>query len=277
MTQGFGSGVVEVAYSIAQNDSSKPIAQYSLDRGRTWRNATLPDVSVNELTDRKNVTINWDVGSDIASYLQRIESIGRTIEMIQDPSVIPDLLLLSRQKSSPYREKRQQAVEAIRILEKKEPWVIEGVLHSMIHPDPAVRSGAVSIIKTVDTPEAATAIVDYEKYWNDFSRRERELVSFENEFEEQLYQDNLRKPIPFDIDEISNNFMRWWGISKTQADALIKDLDVLREQTELSRLFREGFITENEYWERLEQILTQARERRQLERRQQQQINQQEQ
>ncbi len=167
--------------------------------------------------------------------------------MIQDPSVIPDLLLLSRQKSSPYREKCQQAVEAIRILAKKEPWVIDGVLHSMIHSDPAVRSGAISIIKTVDTPEAATAIADYEKYWNNFSRLERELVSFENEFEEQLYQDNLRKPMLFDSDEISSNFMRWWRISKTKADALIKDLDVLRKRTELSRLFREGFIIENEY------------------------------
>ena len=65
-----------MAYSIAKGDSSKPFAQYSLDRGRTWRNATLPEVSVNDLADRKTLQL---VGMSVAtlphicSVLNRLE------------------------------------------------------------------------------------------------------------------------------------------------------------------------------------------------------------
>ena len=242
LTQGIGSGVVELSYSIAQSDTSTLQAQYSLDRGRTWKNATLPDISVQNLADRKNVTVNWNIGSDISSYLQRIEAIGRTIEMTQDPSIVPDLIYRARQKASPYREIRQQAVEAIRILEKKPPWVIKGLSNALVHNDPTIRSETLKLVKTISTPEAVTAIADYEKYWRDFNQKERELVSFENELSEQLYQHNLRKPIPFDIDAVANNMMHWWGLDRSEAEVFLKDLDVLKEQTELNRLFRGGDI-----------------------------------
>jgi len=266
LTQGTDKGVLELSYSLAPDDSSKIVAQYSLDRGRTWQNATLRDISEISETDKKNVSLNWDIGTDIASYLNQIDAIGSALERIQDPSVVPDLLILARQRNSAIREMRHQSVEASRILDRKSPWIIEGLTNSLIYPDFSVQADALAILKTVDTPDVTIAIADYQYYLDEIARTARENSSMLNEINEQLYQDRLREPRTVTQEQSIDNMRKWWGFPRERAESFMRDLDVLRLQTALKEDFQAGRISEKDYLERLETLLLEARERRSRER-----------
>lgn len=262
LTRGLNSGLVELSYTIAPDDTSRLIAQYSFNRGKTWQGASLTDVSEQTLQDKKNVTVNWDVNRDIASFLKQIETIGKSLNKIQDPSIVPDLLHLAREKNSPYRERRQQAVEASRLIEQKSPWVIEGLINTLIYPDIETQAEALAILKTVDIPEVRMAIADYEYYWSQQPRNEREEQALANELVEQQYQENLRKPRITTQDELINSMIRWWGLTPSKAESFIKDLDVLKVQTKLKEEFEAGRIPESEYLDKLEKLLTESRQLR---------------
>jgi len=262
LTQGNDKGLLELSYTLAPDDSSSIVAQYSLDQGRTWQNATLRDVLENTETDKKNVSLNWDIGTDIASYLNQIDAIGSALERIQDPSVVPDLLILARQRNSPIREMRHQSVEASRILDRRSPWIVDGLTNSLIFPDRTVQADALAILKTIDTPEVNRAITDYQYYLGDIARTAREDNSMLNEIDEQLYQDNLRQPRTVTQEQSIENMRKWWGFPRERAEGFIQDLDVLRLQTALREDFQAGRISEKDYLERLEILLLQARDRR---------------
>jgi len=251
-----------LSYSLAPDDSSTIIAQYSLDQGRTWLNATLRDVTKTTETDKKNVSLNWDIGTDIASYLNQIDAIGSALERIQDPSVVPDLLVLARQRNSPIREMRHQSVEALRILDRRSPWIVEGLTKSLIYPDFTVQADALAMLKTIDTPEVNIAIADYQYYLDEIVRTAREDISMLSEIDEQLYQDNLRQPRTVTQEQSIENMRRWWGFPRERAESFIQDLDVLRLQTTLREDFQAGRLSEKDYLERLEVLLLEARARR---------------
>ncbi|MCH8286006.1 hypothetical protein IIB79_05685, partial [candidate division KSB1 bacterium] len=269
LTQGTGKGLLELSYSLAPDDTSTIVAQYSLDRGRTWRNATLRDISEITGKDKKNVSLNWDIGADIASYLNQIDAIGSALERIQDPSVVPDLLILSRQRNSPIREMRHQSVEASRILDRRSPWIVKGLTNSLIYPDFNVQADALAMLKTIDTPEVNTAIADYQYYLDEIARSALEDNAMLNEIDEQLYQDNLRQPRTVTQEQSIDNMRRWWGFPRERAESFMQDLDVLRLQTALREEFQAGRLTEKDYLDRLESLLLEARERRNRNREQQ--------
>lgn len=259
LTRGLNSGLVELSHTVAKDDTSSLIAQYSFNRGKTWQDASLTDVSEQILPDKKNVTVNWDVNRDISSFLKQIEAIGKSLDKIQDPSIVPDLLHLTREKNSPYRERRQQAVEASRLLNQKPQWVIQGLINTLIHPDRDTQAEALAILKTVDTPEVRTAIADYEYYWSQQPRDELEERALAIELVEQQYQEELRKPRITTQDELINSMIRWWGLTPSKAESFIKDLDVLKVQTKLKEEFEAGRIPESEYLDKLEKLLTESR------------------
>jgi len=266
ITQGNTSGAFEVSYTTAKEDSIKPILQYSLDREKTWQNASIKSVAVKELENKKQVTVTWDASKDIAGYMKDIEAVGLALNKIQDPSIVPQLIMLTHQKDSPFREQRVQADEASRVLNKKPKWVIDGLVQSLVYPDAVIHKEAYTRLKSIDDPVVKTALADYSYYWNELPRVSREDISRREEIVEQLYQDNLRKPRAVSPQDVMNDMRRWWGFTSAQSDRFYKDFESLRQQQQLLEDYRAKRITDTEYLNRLEKIAEETRKRYEQER-----------
>jgi len=265
LTRGIASGDVALTYPVAAGDSLPPKGEYSTDGGRTWHVASISDVQKRSFLNRENVTINWNFPHDIATNLQQIEAVGTALDKLEDASVVPALLEISLQKNSPSLLRRQQAVEARRLLEKKPGWIIRGLIASLIYPEPVVRNEALKILQWVDTPEANRAIADYRKFWADLSRDERETGALEKETGQQNYLRSIYS-IPVPTEEEVVNFLLQKGMTRTKSEAFLKDLDVIKKRTALKEEFDAGRITYNEYMQKIEELVIEARERREKER-----------
>ncbi|MFC1564150.1 HEAT repeat domain-containing protein [candidate division KSB1 bacterium] len=254
LTQGLGSGLVEIQFPVSHSDTTRPVGQYSLDRGRTWRNATLTDVSVERKPDKSNVIVNWDIGTDIATQFKQIEAIGSTLDKIKEPSVIPTLLELIKQKNHPSRIVRKRAIQASRLIEKLAPWVVEGLVMSLVHEDSNIREESLARLRPIDTPEVRQAVADYEQYWASFPRFTVETRAELSEDAEQEYQHSLNSVKMPTQNEMLEFIMRK-GMTRERAEQFIKDLDIVRRQTKLREDYETGRISMREYRTQLEAII----------------------
>ncbi len=254
LTQGLSSGMVEVQFPVSATDTLRPLGQFSLDRGRTWRNATISDVSVNRKQDKSRITVNWDIGTDIATQFKQIEAIGITLNKIADPSVVPTLIELAEQKTHGSRIVRKRAIQASRLLEELSPWVVDGLIMCLMNEDRNLREESLIRLRKLDMPNVKQAIADYEHYWASFPQFTVESRSEQSEDSEQEYQQSLHSvKMPTHNEMIE--FMMMKGMTKERAEEFIKELDIVRRQSKLREDFETGRISMREYRTKLEAII----------------------
>lgn len=258
LTQGLESGFIELMYPIAEADSVMPVGEFSTDGGRTWRPATLANLEELQIKGKSAVKVNWNFPQDVARNLMQIEAIGRSLEKIRDPQIVPELLYIVRQLSSPSRVRRQQAIEVNRILDNMENWVVEGLVGSLVHQDVSIQQQSYNMLKDVDRPEVAMAITDYQKYWNDLRRSERELNNRELQREQQEYIRSITEVAPPSQEQIVD-FLMTKGMTRTRSERFIKQIDVMKEKQVLKEQYEAGNLSYDQYMDQLQELLEQAR------------------
>ncbi|MFC1561998.1 HEAT repeat domain-containing protein [candidate division KSB1 bacterium] len=266
LTQGTSGGFIELVYPVVESDTLSPRGEYSTDGGRTWIPASLTEVETRMLQSRMNKRVNWNFPQDISTNLMQIEAIGESLDKIGQSSVVPNLLTIARQVNSTSRVRRQQATEAIRLFEKKPDWIVEGLIMSLIHPDATIRDQALATLRTVDRPEVTMAINDYEKYWSDPSRNDREVRYLELELDQQRYLLSIAE-IPDASEQDIVEFLLTKGLERAKSERFFKDLDVLKRRQEIRDAYNAGTISYKEYMDQLNELLEEARLRRTQERR----------
>jgi len=264
MTQGISSGFIELMYPAVGADSLQPRGEFSTDGGRTWRPATLADVQAVPMGDKTTLRINWDFPHDVSRNLMQIEAIGQSLEKMKDSSIVPDLLYIARQFDSPSRVRRQQAIEVNRLLDKKSDWITEGLIASLVHPDRSIQLQAYDILQKIDTPDIRMALVDYEKYWSDLRRKEREMQYFTSEQDQQRYLKTISEVPPPTEGQIVD-FLMGRGMTRTKSERFLRQLDIIKRKQQLKADYESGAISYDDYMLKLSEIVAEARAARERE------------
>lgn len=253
-TYGERPGDIEVRYYYADADSSQPLPQYSTDGGKTWVGASISTVTTKREDGRLQNKINWEINKDIPSMVNRLDIVSEALSQIQDSTIIPNLIILSLQKENPNPNIRQRAIQAFRILDSQDPWVVNGLLKLLWHEQVAIRQTAAAILHDVDRPDVQAAIQDYYAYWKQDTEFNQELAVANEQaktYETALDRIKKRRPSNKELVEL----MKRQGMAQDKAKMFLAQLDAFREEKTLKSLLDQGKITEEEYHQRLGEIL----------------------
>ncbi len=259
LTQGSRVGDIEVSYYQAADDSTVPVGQYSLDGGKTWNEASYSR-EVTERNGRIKNRINWDLFRDVPETGNRLDIVADALNQIQDSTIIPQLIVLARQRNHPNRTIRLRGIEAFRILDSQEPWVVSGLMKAMWNPQEQIRQTAAAVLRNVDDPQVQAAVDDYYSYWDQVRKTQEEYarVQEEREFYASALQ-RLRERKPT-YEELVG-FIQQMGLPADRARDFLAHLDAFREEKPLRQLLQQGRITEEEYDRRVGEIMRQLEAR----------------
>ncbi len=239
-----------LTYYNTISDSTTPVIQYSTDNGKTWKNATAKSIYSIGYQDRYTNVINWETKEDIIFTDNRMNVFTNVFNQIGDPSVVPELLIISRQKDSPSYLEKRNAIQAIKILDQKPKWVIEGLINSLLNESAIIRITAEDYLRSIDEPRVVNALQAYDNYWTEVRRTQIEISSSETESKYYAQElENLKKYIPTQS-EISNflkNQLKARGVKEERANEFLSQLQLFKFEKQLKTQLQSGQITQEEY------------------------------
>ncbi|MFC1513419.1 HEAT repeat domain-containing protein [candidate division KSB1 bacterium] len=264
LTQGDQSGRLELSLSSALEDSTVQKVEYSPDGGRTWYEATIEEAIAIRKGSKNQLRFMWRADQDIASYLGQVEEIFKVLDDFKEPSVVPELLLMARNKNSNIRKERELAKEATRLLDKESDWIIDGLISSLILDDQITSNEALIRLRPLDDPKVIRAIADYEYYLSQQPKYAEEFGSELEEMETQLYEESLRETKVLTDEQLIANIKRLWDNDEAAVETFLKEIGVLRELEKLKEDYEADKlnVTYIEYQRMRDKILLDAEKRR---------------
>jgi len=250
LTAGRAEGDIEIKYNSAQDIEGEQDIEYSIDQGRTWRDASISNIDVDKDNSKKTVRLNWEAAYDLQIPLERMNVIRQALNSIADPNMVPEILLYARERNAEDYPTRQRGLQAYQLLDQKPPWIIEGLLKSLVHDSEMVRETAASILRMVDEPRVQTALKDYDEYWASYNRNQQEFLSslLEERYYARVIQE-LREYRPTQND--MTNFMMRQGLTPDDAQDFINRFELFKIEKQLAAMRDRGEISQKEYERRL--------------------------
>jgi len=245
---------VVLRYYNAISDSTVPVVQFSTDGGKNWRNATAKSVSSIGYQDRYTNVINWETDEDITMSKNRMDVFTRAMNQVGSPSVVPELLLISRQKNSPSYLERRNAVQAIKILDQRPKWVVDGMINSLMNESSIIRMTAEGYLRNIDEPRVKEAMSAYDDYWDQIHRTQKENTASEKESKYYVQEiEKLKKyrPTQTDLTEFLKRQLKAQKIEEERAEEFLTQLQLFRIEKQLKAQLNQGIITQEEYNKRL--------------------------
>jgi len=245
---------VALRYYNTISDSTDPTVQLSTDGGKNWRNVTAKSVSSIGYQDRYTNVINWETDKDITMTKSRMEVFTRVMNQVGNPSVVPELLLISRQKDSPSYFERRNAVQAIGILDQKPKWVVDGMVNSLMNESSIIRVTAEGYLRNIDEPRVIEAMNAYDNYWGEIYRTQKENTASERESKYYVQEiEKLKKyrPTQTDVTEFLKEQLKAQEIKEERAEEFLTQLQLFKIEKQLKSQLDQGIITQEEYSRKL--------------------------
>jgi HEAT repeat protein len=244
---------IEVRYTGLPEDTLAVSPQFSTNGGETWRNATITKMS--ESADAMGVgrALNWQVESDIPLNINKIERLFDALNSIQDSRIVPELLRLSLDRASADPSKRLRAIQAIRILEPRPPWIVDGLIPTLLDPDPVLQQASADLLRPLtDNEQAVMALSDYDRYREHQLRSEEQLLASSSESD--YYSDRVTELRQHRAtqDELVQ-FFESRGYSRERAEQVVDRLDMFKFEQTLRGQRDRGEISAEEYEKQLGQ------------------------
>ena len=255
-TAGLSENDLMLEYYNTTEDSSLPAIQYSTDGGEVWRDASAKNVASIRKDDKYTNVINWEVNQDLIFPRKRMDVFSTVLNQIADPSVVPELLLISKQKNSPSYLERKNAIQTIKILEEKSKWVKDGLVTALMHESSIVREAAAGHLRNIDEPRIQEALVSYDNYWNEFYRTQDEMFASGQEstyYAQELENLKTYKPTQTDVSEFMKDKLMEQGIREKRADEFMIQLGLFRIQQQLKAQYDAGIISKAVYERRVKE------------------------
>ena len=178
------------------------------------------------------------------------------LNQIADPSIVPELLLISKQKDSPSYLQKKNAIQAIKIIEAKPKWVVDGLISSLLHESSIVRETASNNLRNIDEPRVHEALASYDKYWTEFHRTQVELSASEQEakyYAQELENIKTYKPTTSDVSEFVKEKFVEQGKKEYRAEEFMMQLGLFKIQKQLKSQYDNGIISKSEYDRRIKE------------------------
>ncbi|MFC1562964.1 HEAT repeat domain-containing protein, partial [candidate division KSB1 bacterium] len=247
---GLSKNDISLKYYNTKSDSTVPIVQLSTDGGKRWRNATAKSIPGTHDQDRYLNIINWEADEDVVLSKKRINIFSKVFNQLKDPSIVPELLLISRQKDSPSYLERRNAIQAIEILNQKPNWAIEGALNSLLDESAIVRDLAQNYLRPVDEPRIQDALRSYDNYWNEKYRAEKEESASEKEsiyYAQEIEKLKTYKPTKSEVTDFIKDQFVAQGLRENIAEEFVNQLELFKIEKRLKAQLNNGIITKDEY------------------------------
>ncbi len=247
---GLGRNDISLKYYNTKLDSTVPVVQFSTDGGQEWRNATAKSYSGASDEEKYTSIINWEADEDIILSRRRMKVFSKVLNQLENPSIVPELLLISRQKNSPSYLERRNAIQAIETLNQKRKWVIDGMINSLLDESTVVRGMAQEFLRSLVEKRVKDALIAYDNYWNERNRTEAELAASEKEsiyYAQEI--EILKKYKPSDTeltDFLTEQFVKQ-DIPEYRAERFATELKLFRIEKQLKAQLNNGVITEEVY------------------------------
>ena len=241
---------VVLRYNNTISDSTVPVVQFSTDGGKNWRNATAKSVSSIGYQDRYTNVINWETDEDVTMSKSRMDVFTRVMNQVGSPSIVPELLLISRQKNSPSYFERRNAVQAIKILDQKPKWLVDGMVNSLMNESSIIRITAEGYLRNIDEPRVKEAMSAYDNYWSQIYRTQKENTASEKESKYYVQEvEKLKKyrPTQTDLTEFLKIQLKAQKIKEERAEEFLTQLQLFRIEKQLKAQLNQGIITQEEY------------------------------
>ena len=253
---GLSKNDLMLKYYNTTEDSSLPEIQYSTDDGQVWRDAYAKNVASIRKDNIYTNVINWEVNHDLIFPRKRMDVFNTVLNQIADPSVVPELLLISKQKNSPSYLERKNATQSIMILEEKPKWVKDGLVTALLHESSTVREAAAGHLRNIDEPRIQEALVSYDNYWNEFYRTQAEILASKQEstyYAQELENLKTYKPTQADVSEFMKDKLMEQGMREKRADEFMMQLGLFRIQKQLKAQHDAGIISKAVYERRVKE------------------------
>ncbi len=250
-------GELTVQYNSPEDRSDEKLffdGYYSVDGGKTWRFANTLGRMRADGDKGNRYNMDWAIDTDVLDYQKRIGSVLEALMEMKTKEMIPDLILLALKRNSSKRSDKEKAVEALKLLQGKPPWVIEGLLDALIDPNPVIHSQAVYYLQDVDIPRIKMALADYQNYWNQLARNEQELYSSDKEWDYQKIletQSFYRTPTVKEMED----FLTWKGMTPKKAKNFLSNIENLKLLLKIREDFESKKISYEEYKRQYTEIL----------------------
>ena len=246
-TRGVTEEDLRLTYQTTTPTATPVQPEYSTDGGRTWSAATVTRVSDQPTDPGIERSINWAVESDVPLQIRKVERFFNALNNIQDPRVMPDLVRMSLSRYDRNPNARLRAIQAIRILQPRPPWVIEGLVATLLDTDNDVNRAAASLLRPVaDQAPVASALQAYDRYWAQQARATEQQLALNTETE--FYGNTvsaLRKYRASNSDLIS--FFESRGYPRAKAEQMVQQLNMFKFERQLRGRRDRGEITPPEY------------------------------
>ena len=252
IAKGRKPGDLELKYNTIR-DIERMEGKYSLDGGRTWKDAKFKAYEDYNQPETKSVRFNWNVDDDILKFRTKLDFSIRTIRNLRNPAVVPDLIRLSLNDTSPIRSEKEKSLAIKEIFNDRPKWVVEGMLQALIHDSQFIREWSYSFLQSVPEPRVIAALNEYNKYWQQRVEYEQQNMAVQKEIAYQAWIDREIRPKPVGDDDLIDFIMKQ-GFTEHQAKKMLKSLELDKETKRLNQLFKTGEITESEYLERRNKI-----------------------
>ncbi|MFC1558266.1 HEAT repeat domain-containing protein [candidate division KSB1 bacterium] len=255
-TEGLSENDLMLKYYNTTEDSSLPAIQYSTDGGEVWRDASAKNVASIRKDDKYTNVINWEVNQDLIFPRKRMDIFTTVLNQMADPSIVPELLLISKQINSQSYLERKNAIQTIMILEEKPKWVKEGLVTSLLNESSIVRETAAGHLRNIDEPRIQEALVSYDNYWKEFYRTQNEMLTSEQEsmyYAQELNNLKTYKPTQTDVSEFMKNKLMEQGMREKRADEFMIQLELFRTTKQLKAQYDARIISKAEYERRVKE------------------------
>lgn len=252
IAKGRKPGDLELKYNTIR-DIERLEGKYSTDGGRTWQDAKFKAYEDYNQPGMKSVRFNWNVDDDILKFRTKLDFSIRTIRNLRNPEVVPDLIRISLNDTSPVRSEREKSLAIKEIFNEQPKWVVDGMLQALIHDNSFIRNWSYNFLKNIPEPRVIAALDEYDRYWEQRMIYEEQHMAVQKEVAYQEWIDREIRPKPVGEDDMIDFIMKQ-GFTELQAKKMLKSLELDKETKRLNQLFKENKISEADYLKQRDKV-----------------------
>ncbi len=247
---GLSPNDISLKYYNTKSDSTVPNIQFSSNAGASWKNATAKSFPGAAELDRYTNIINWETDEDVVLPRRRIRTFSKILNQLEEPSIVPELLIISRQKNSPNYLERRNALQVIETLNEKPKWVVDGLINSLLDESTIVRDMAQSYLRPIDETRVKEALAAYDNYWNERLRAEKETLASEEEsifYAQEIETLKSYQPTKLELTDFIKRQFKAQDIREDRAEDFMAELELFKIEKLLKARLDNGTITKEEY------------------------------
>jgi len=247
---GLSPNDISLKYYNTKSDSTVPNIYFSTNAGASWKNATAKSFPGAAEQDRYTNIINWETDEDVVLPRRRIRTFSKILNQLEEPSIVPELLIISRQKNSPNYLERRNALQVIEALNEKPEWVVEGLINSLLNESAIVRDMAQRYLRPIDETRIKEALAAYDNYWNERLRAEKEVLASEEEsifYAQEIENLKSYQPTKPELTDFIKRQFKAQNIREDRAENFMAELELFKIEKRLKAQLDNGTITQEEY------------------------------